>query len=471
MKKISVIVPCYNAENYIDRCVLSLVSQTMDLNALEYIFVNDASTDKTLDYLRKWEKKYPNTIIVIDCHVNHRTGGARNVGIKHSTGEYIGFMDNDDTVEPDMYESLYEIVKRYHCDVVACLYERVSEDGRVYPLDMPVGKKDILVNCRQGKKGDVSDLPGEVWNKIYHRDLFFLNDLFFIEDLSYTENYWEPLMWYYIHSYYVIDRVLYHHIVNSKSIMMSDSFGMHEDRLQVEVSLLEELERRGLEDISSPEMECNFICRYYINTLHLWFSRNSVLDYAVLRKMQKEILTRYPNYLENENWISVYSIENTFLIATISADFSNDMWKKISKSYQNGEFDFQLFLSEEETLRLYITLYGKKFFSARFSITNAILEYLSDVEKVLAVSSEEDYIFIRKEAIIPSLTDIIIQDEELEEQMKKIFPGWSPGNHEKVSSLFRKLLSNDTSMDDYIKVVRSVIYELERRKEREKLRY
>lgn len=140
-KWISVIIPCYNAEMYIERCISSLVAQTIGIENLELIFVNDASDDNTINYLREWEIRYPDSIVVIDCENNRRTGGARNIGLRRACGKYIGFMDNDDEIEPEMYEMLYNAAEKYQCDVVSCLYERISEDGILYPLEMPAGKE------------------------------------------------------------------------------------------------------------------------------------------------------------------------------------------------------------------------------------------------------------------------------------------------------------------------------------------
>lgn len=91
MALISIIVPCYNVENYIDRCVSSLVSQTIGIENLEIILVNDASRDNTLFKLYEWEKKYPDSIMVITYDENIRQGGARNVGLSYATSDYYTY--------------------------------------------------------------------------------------------------------------------------------------------------------------------------------------------------------------------------------------------------------------------------------------------------------------------------------------------------------------------------------------------
>ncbi|MDE5872872.1 MAG: glycosyltransferase, partial [Lachnospiraceae bacterium] len=122
MKKyISVIVPCYNGVKFLDRCIKSILEQTIGYKHLEMIFINDASTDNTLELLMDYEKKYEDNIIIINCEQNGRQGTARNLGIKYSSCEYIAFLDQDDWIEPTMYEKLYTKAKELDLDVVGCL--------------------------------------------------------------------------------------------------------------------------------------------------------------------------------------------------------------------------------------------------------------------------------------------------------------------------------------------------------------
>ena len=131
MKKISVIIPCYNVEKEIDRCIQSLVDQTILLSQMELIFVDDASEDATMEKLSKWEEQYPESILVIHCEENGKQGTARNIGMQYATGEYIGFVDSDDYVEPEMYQEMCRIADQEQVDVVGCLYVREEENGSV----------------------------------------------------------------------------------------------------------------------------------------------------------------------------------------------------------------------------------------------------------------------------------------------------------------------------------------------------
>ena len=101
---LSIIVPCFNVEKYVARCIDSLINQTLDNTIYEIILVDDASTDHTWDKLCEIEKLYPDNVILVHCEENGRQGKARNIGMTYATSDYVGFVDSDDWVEPDMYE-------------------------------------------------------------------------------------------------------------------------------------------------------------------------------------------------------------------------------------------------------------------------------------------------------------------------------------------------------------------------------
>ena len=115
---ISVIVPCYNVEKLIDRCLKSLTNQTLDKNLYEIIVINDASEDGTLDKLVEWEKKYPSLISVITYDENQRQGGARNEGIGIARGEYLAFVDSDDFVNIHLYHEVKNIIDKHRYDEI-----------------------------------------------------------------------------------------------------------------------------------------------------------------------------------------------------------------------------------------------------------------------------------------------------------------------------------------------------------------
>ena len=124
--KASIIIPVYNVEEYLEKCLDSAISQT--LQDIEIIVVNDESTDNSLNIIRTYAKK-DSRIVVID-QKNRGLGGARNSGIEAARGEYLFFLDSDDYIAPETLETLYHHAKEHDLDMVIFNYTKVDEEGR-----------------------------------------------------------------------------------------------------------------------------------------------------------------------------------------------------------------------------------------------------------------------------------------------------------------------------------------------------
>lgn len=172
--KLSVIIPCYNVENYISKCMDSLVNQT--LSDIEIIAVNDGSKDKTLKILKSYEKKHKN-IIVIDKK-NAGVSAARNDALKIAKGEYIGFLDSDDWVDKTMFQKMYEKATTENLDIVAC------DTNAVYPTENRVIKSNVSENSNP--KELMLNAYAVIWNKIYKREL--IKDIKFNENMTFCED-------------------------------------------------------------------------------------------------------------------------------------------------------------------------------------------------------------------------------------------------------------------------------------------
>lgn len=117
MPKVSVIVPFYNVEGYIEKCLETLVNQT--LQDIEIILVNDGSKDRSVNIVKKFQSSYPEKIVYLEKE-NGGLSDARNYAIPHAKGEYIAFLDSDDYVEKDMYQKMYELAVKENSDMVEC---------------------------------------------------------------------------------------------------------------------------------------------------------------------------------------------------------------------------------------------------------------------------------------------------------------------------------------------------------------
>ncbi len=125
--KVSIIVPIYNVEKYLDRCMESLLGQT--LKEIEIIMVDDGSPDRCPQMCDEYAKK-DNRIKVVHKK-NGGLGYARNSGLDMATGEYVAFVDSDDYVSPDMYENLYKAIKKWNTQMVVCGYNQVIGEKSV----------------------------------------------------------------------------------------------------------------------------------------------------------------------------------------------------------------------------------------------------------------------------------------------------------------------------------------------------
>ena len=149
MIKVSIIVPAYNAHKFLARSIASLVRQTLE--EIEIIIINDASTDDTLQIAFECKRQYPDKIIVIDSKINRKSGGARNLGFDIARGEYIGLLDADDYVVPNMYELLYQKAKEGDYDIVdSGFYDEKTDIAKLHTGDNVTGildseKKSILI--------------------------------------------------------------------------------------------------------------------------------------------------------------------------------------------------------------------------------------------------------------------------------------------------------------------------------------
>lgn len=242
---------------------------------------------------------------------------------------------------------------------------------------------------------------------------------------------------YYIKRYYVVDAVLYHHIVNYNSILQSSSFEIHKDRLQVELMKLEELKNRDLCDINSAEIVYGFISRYYLNTLHLWFSRDAVLDYNILNDIQREVRKRYPDYLHNEKICKIYpNYSQIFLLATLGVDINDVQWEEIKKSYCKEEYDYSLFLDEDEKMHI-LSILAWHWYKDIFAVWNDMTDVmLSSIIKI----REEVNKSVNKPGKWKELSriylELIAEDKKLEDTMIKTIYEWTPKNRNILDKCF-----------------------------------
>ena len=206
--KISVIVPVYKAENYIERCVRSLFEQTIK-EGIEFIFVNDCSPDRTMQVLEEIVTEYSERIKhvqYIHHSLNSGISAARNSGIAKAKGEYIYFADNDDWAEKNMLEDMYRLAKENSADIVRCDF------FWTYSTHEEIMKQESETDPMECIKLLLSEkMHSAPWNKLIKRSLFEDNKIIFFN------GFWEDLrasvqLFYFAQKILYIPKAYYHFV-------------------------------------------------------------------------------------------------------------------------------------------------------------------------------------------------------------------------------------------------------------------
>ncbi len=275
MMKVSVIVPVYNAKDYLEKCLDSLINQSY--KDIEIILVNDGSTDNSLEIIKKYSKKYSN-ISYIDID-NHGQGYARNLGLSKATGDYIMFLDSDDYVSFDIIQKLMDNLG--DSDISVCdIYKVIN------------GNNQLFVNYHDFGNDSVSLMlshPGPV-AKLYKKDVLkgvrFLEGVYY-EDLSFT-----PIVALNTKRITHVEEALYYYIIHDNSTMKQVKYNPKMDDIFKIIDYLKDKLKKY------PE-EFNYLC-----IEHLLYS--AVLRYIDHQECTKQlerinsIMKEIPNWKDNK---------------------------------------------------------------------------------------------------------------------------------------------------------------------------
>lgn len=231
---ISIIIPVYNGEKYLKKCLNSIVNQTI-FSKLQVIVVDDGSTDNTLSIIKKYKELYGDNIVVVSIP-NGGVSNARNVGIENSTGKYITFVDADDWVDQKCYEEMYRKAQESSADIVATGFF-VSNDNddilknTVTNQETKKLQKDIIRNFLCGK------IDVHCCNKIFLREIIkkirFDTKLKIAEDRMFL---FETFL--VARSIYLIPNVFYHYYQNTNSVMHNIDGYLNMDGIKVSQLIL-----------------------------------------------------------------------------------------------------------------------------------------------------------------------------------------------------------------------------------------
>lgn len=300
MPKVSVIVPFYNVEEYIEKCLETLVSQTLE--DIEIILVNDGSKDKSIEILNKFLKMYPDKLVYLEKE-NGGLSDARNYAINYAKGEYIAFLDSDDYVEKDMYEKMYELAKKENSDMVECNFYWE------YPNKI---KEDIGITYN-GKNEMLEKIRVVAWNKLIKREILISSKVQFPKGYRYEDVEFTYKLIPYIETVSFLKKPCVHYIQRQGSISNSQNERTKEI-FDVLEHVIEYYKEKGIYEKYEKELEYVYIRYAFCSSLlRIVKIENASLQKELLNLTWEKVNTTFPNWKKNKILKKGKGLKNIYL--------------------------------------------------------------------------------------------------------------------------------------------------------------
>ena len=297
MIKVSVIVPVYNTEMYLNRCLDSLVNQS--LKEIEILVINDCSTDNSKNILDEYEKKYQN-IKVFHNKTNKGIGYNRNLGIKKASGEFIGFIDSDDWVEKNMFEKMYNKAKRDNLDLVICNYFRkLMKEDELIDIESDFNIKYFDNTSLEKSPNLLLDINTAPWNKLYKKEL--IENIKFPEDLKYEDAVFVMESLAEAKNIGMVEDKLNYYLVRSKSettVMNEKVF----DILTITKIIENNFKKTKYYDDIKDFVEAYIITNLFRYTLQQKYQEDKLLKNKFIDEVFNYLNDSFPNWKKNKIW-------------------------------------------------------------------------------------------------------------------------------------------------------------------------
>ena len=214
MSKVSIIIPVYNAEKYLKKCIESLINQT--LSDIEIIFIDDKSTDNSLEIIKHYEFK-DERIKVVENDINRGQGPARNLGVEIAQSEYIMFLDQDDWYEPTACEEAYNQISKNNNDLVIFNFTKIYEKTNRKLLDPRLGRYSEYFSNKNLKFSFFEN--SECWTKIYRKNFLTENNIVNYSGKSFGEDlYFTTKMILAADTFSILNKSLYNYRVHDNNM-------------------------------------------------------------------------------------------------------------------------------------------------------------------------------------------------------------------------------------------------------------
>ena len=342
---LSIIVPVYNVEKYLDKCLNSLANQKLD--DYELIVVNDGTKDNSQDIIDKYVKEYPG---LVKSYIKENGGlsDARNFGLQYATGKYISFFDSDDYVDSDYYQIMYDMAEKDGLDLVVSDLEYVWENGEKSPM----GKEGLNVDVNSDINKALFLSPLSVCNKLFRRELFDSLNLKFYKGLWYEDI---PVALMYCANSKKIGynkTSKYHYLQRKTSILGSGYTPKMYDIFTIFEKVVSEFKNRDLYEKYYDELEYLFIEHFLVYGAFRFLRTEHYRE--LMDKAFEYVKGEFPNY-KNNKYIKTLGIKNQVFLKTNNKS-TEQLWHwYLTRGYTaNKSYDNQVFISNINNKKTYL---------------------------------------------------------------------------------------------------------------------
>lgn len=286
MPKVSVIVPIYNVEKYLEKCINSLLSQTLE--DIQIILVNDGSKDNSGNIAKEYEKNNKDRVIYVEKE-NGGLSDARNYGLKYATGDFIAFLDSDDYIEKNAYEEMYNKAIEENADYVECDF--IWE----FPNKIRVDKQYPYKN----KKEMLSFVRVVAWNKLIKRQLIIDNNLEFPKGLRYEDVEFTYKLIPFINKFAYVDKPFIHYVQREGSIANVQNERTAEIFTVLD-NVIEFYKKNNIYEEYRDELEYNY-ARYLLcsSLKRMCKIKDKTIREKLLTESWERLNSNFPNWKEN----------------------------------------------------------------------------------------------------------------------------------------------------------------------------
>lgn len=302
MKKVSVIIPCFNATKWLPKCFMSLVQQSIGIAQLELIFVDDASTDNgaTWQMLQEFEKAFPENILILKLEENMRQGGARNIALQYATGEYIAFVDADDFVAENFLEEAYRYAKNENADLVQFEYEFYTDRLGAVPSGRTITPEIIEIHSHEERARLLmaEKVTYGCWNKLYRHALLKEANVAYAEHVIYEEPLFVYPLLFYAKKIVITNDIFYYYRQNDAGTMRNDMKQEETLRMHatVQLAVWNFMKQTPFFAEYYEEIKLYFLHTYLYETLYFAKLRGFTVSFSFYQELEKTVTAEVTDY-------------------------------------------------------------------------------------------------------------------------------------------------------------------------------